>query len=42
MTSKKYEFELRPIEKNDLSEVTEMLRDSRIELFPDFFKSEFI
>ena len=42
MTSKKYEFELRPIERNDLSEVTEMIRNSRVEFFPDIFKSEFI
>lgn len=42
MTSKKHEFILRPIERNDLSEVNEMLRDGRMEIFPEFFKSEII
>ena len=42
MISKKHEFFLRPIERIDLSEVKEMLRDGRMEIFPDFFRSEIV
>ena len=40
MSDKKHTFELRPIKKEDLAEVTEMIRNSRMELFFDFFKTE--
>ena len=40
MSDKKHTFELRPIKKEDLAEVTEMIRSSRMELFFDFFKTE--
>ena len=42
MISKKHEFFLRPIERIDLSEVKEMLRDGRMEIFLDFFRSEIV
>ena len=40
MSEKKLNFELRPIEREDLAEVTEMIRSGRMELFYDFFKTE--
>ena len=40
MSEKKYKFKLRPIKREDLAEVTDMVRNSRMELFYDFFKKE--
>ena len=40
MSDKKHTFELRPIKKEDLAEVTEMIRNRRMELFFDYFKTE--
>ena len=40
MSDKKLNFELRPVKREDLAEVTEMIRSGRMELFYDFFKTE--
>ena len=42
MNEGRFKFSLRPIEKNDLYEVIQMLRKSKLELFPAFFKAEFV